>query len=391
MSALGLEAFRRQFPIFKERVYLNSCSQGALATGVEQAFHAFLESWHREGSPWEHWVDETEHLRERFARLIGADAAEVAVMPSASAGINSVASALSYDGGRDGVVMGEFEFPTMAQAWLAQQRRGARIVWARARGDLLDKEAYDRAIDERTLIVPATHVCFKNGFRNDLPALVASCRERGALLFLDDYQRTGAGALDVQALGVDFMVTGCLKYLLGPSGVAFLYVRRDLIERLEPTITGWFGRVNPFAFSIDGLDWSASARRFESGTPPIPNVYGALAGIELLEAAGLSAIEAQVGELTRRFVAGALAAGYEVATPGDPARRGPLVVIRSTNAPELVARLKARNVLGSCRGDGLRISFHGYNSVSDVEAALAALEAEAPLVRRAVAPGVRAS
>jgi selenocysteine lyase/cysteine desulfurase len=278
--------------------------------------------------------------------------------------------------------MGEFEFPTMAHTWLAQERRGARIRWAKARGEVLDVEAYAALIDERTLVVPATHVCFRNGFRLDVAALARLCRERGAYLFLDDYQRTGSAPLDVRALGVDFMVTGCLKYLLGPAGVAFLYVRKELIGRLEPAVTGWFGRVNPFAYAIDRLDWSASARRFEAGTPPVPNAFAARAGIELLERYQTSAIEAHVRALSGRLVEQARAAGYVVATPAEAARRGPLVVLRSTDAPRLVERLKAHGIIGSCRGDGLRISFHGYNDASDVDAVVAALQQESALLRR---------
>lgn len=383
MTSLSLEQFRARFPIFRERVYVNSCSQGALSSDVEQAFHAYLDSWHREGSPWEHWVEESERLRGRFAALVGATPDEIAIVPSASAGIGAIASALAFDGARDTVVLGEFEFPTMAHAWLAQQRRGARIVWARARGEALELPAYAGAIDERTLIVPATHVCFRNGFRSDLPALARICRERGAYLLLDDYQRTGTGALDVHALGVDFMVTGCLKYLLGPAGIAFLYVRRALVERLQPTITGWFGRVNPFAYSLDPLDWSPSARRFEGGTPPIPNAFAALAGIGLLQAVGLPAVEARIHDLTARLIAGASAAGFRVATPKDPAQRGPLVVLRASDGPQLVSRLKERGIIASSRGDGLRVSWHAYNDTSDVDAVLAALQSEAALLQRA--------
>ena len=193
-----------------------------------------------------------------FARSIGAHADEIAVVPSASAGINAIATALHFSGPRRRVVMGDFEFPTMAQAWLAQERRGAAIAWARATGDNLPVEAYEAVVDETTLIVPATHVCFRNGHKTDIAALTRLCHARGAYVFLDDYQRTGSGPIDVHALGVDFMVTGCLKYLLSPAGVAFLYVRRDLIEQLEPAITGWFGRINPFAFRIDALDWPSS-------------------------------------------------------------------------------------------------------------------------------------
>jgi selenocysteine lyase/cysteine desulfurase len=381
MSDLSsLAAFRARFPILARRVYLNSCSQGALSTDVAQAFERFLESWHEHGSPWDGWVRTVEELRAAFAASIGASPDEVAIVPSASAGINAVASAFRF-GDRPGIVLGEFEFPTAAHVWLAQQPRGAEIRWVKARGETLTAEAYRAAIDERTLMVPATHLCFRNGFKVDVAALASVCRERGAHLFLDDYQRTGTGPIDVGALGVDFLVTGALKYLLGPSGVAFLYVRRELIERLEPSVTGWFGRANPFAFSIDRLDWAPSARRFETGTPPVPNAYGALAGLELLAGINLSVVEAQIGRLVQRFCDGASAAGHSLMTPADPARRGPLVVLRSTDAPALVYRLARRGVITSARGNGLRVSFHAYNNEGDVDAALAALKAEEELLR----------
>src|SRR5207253_2423537 len=229
---------------------------------------------------------------------------EIAVVPSASGGINAVASALDFTGPRSAVVLGDFEFPTMAHVWLAQERRGASIRRATAPAsapDTLPLSAYDAAIDERTLIVPATHVCFRNGHKTDIPGLVRLAHSRGAYVFLDDYQRTGSGPIDVHALGVDFMVTGCLKYLLAAAGIGFLYVRRDLIEQLEPTITGWFGRINPFAFRIDELDWPPGANRFESGTPPVPNAYAALAALALLDRIGYDVVGRQVDHLAARY------------------------------------------------------------------------------------------
>lgn len=382
MCGLTPDTFRARFPLLARRVYVNSCSQGALSLDVEGALAAFTRSWHEDGSPWDQWVAEVERLRAAFAATVGADEDEVAIMPSASAAIGAIATALRFDGERRGVVLGEFEFPTLAHIWLAQHRRGASIAWARAHGDALGVDAYAAQIDERTLIVPVTHVCFRNGYRLDVPRLAALCRERGAYVMLDDYQRTGTAPLDVHALGVDFMVTGALKYLLGPSGVAFLYVRRALIERLEPLVTGWFGRVDPFAFSLAPLDWSPSARRFEAGTPPVPNAYAAMAGIALLQSIGLDAVERLVSGLVGRFADGARARGFDVATPADPARRGPLVVVRSTDAGELVRRLAARGIIASARGTGLRVSFHAYNNDDDVDAALIALDAESSLVRR---------
>jgi selenocysteine lyase/cysteine desulfurase len=385
MSQLTPSEFRERFPIFRRRIYVNSCSQGALSVDVEAAVGEYLASWHEGGSPWELWVDKVEELRTAFARAIGAERDEIAVMPSASGGINAIASALDFGGSRRKVVMGEFEFPTMAQVWLAQRTRGAVVEWARAAGDRLDVEAYANVIDSQTLIVPATHVCFRNGHRTDIPALTRLAHERGAYVFLDDYQRTGSGPIDVHALGVDFMVTGCLKYLLSTSGVAFLYVRRELIERFQPTITGWFGRVNPFAFRIDEIDWAASASRFESGTPPVPNAYATLGALGLLERIGFDAVGRQVAALVERYRSAAAARGFVVRTPAEPDRRGPLVVVQSLDAPALVARLAARGIVASCRGNGLRVSFHAYNHEADVDAVVAALEAESALLERSAA------
>ena len=205
-------------------------------------------------------------------------------------------------------------------------------------------------------------------------------------MFLDDYQRTGSGPIDVHALGVDFMVTGCLKYLVAAAGVAFLYVRRDLIERLEPTITGWFGRINPFAFRIDALDWSATATRFESGTPPVPNAYAALGALGLLDRIGYETIGRQVASLVERYRSAATTPGSSCARR-PPARRGPLVVVQSVDAPALVARLAARGIVASCRGNGLRVSFHAYNNEADVDAVVEALDAESALVERVASDG----
>jgi selenocysteine lyase/cysteine desulfurase len=391
MSRLTVEQFRARFPIVGRRCYVNSCSQGALSTDVEAAMREWLESWHEHGSPWESWIETVETLRTEFAASIGAGRDEIAVVPSATAGINAIASALDFGAARREVVLGEFEFPTMAHPWLAQSRRGAEVRWARASGDWLPIDAYSVVVSERTLIVPATHVCFRNGHRTDIHALTALAHARGAYVFLDDYQRTGSGPIDVHELGVDFMVTGALKYLIAPAGIAFLYVRRNLIERLEPTVTGWFGRANPFAYSHDTLDWAPTATRFEGGTPPVPNAYAALAGLRLLDRVGYDAIGLHVDRLVARYRSEVDAAGFAVRTPPDPARRGPLVVVQSTDGPALVSRLAARGIIASCRGNGLRVSFHAYNDDADVSTVVRALEAEAALLDRSPAATLRAA
>jgi selenocysteine lyase/cysteine desulfurase len=382
---MTLAEFRSRFPILARRVYVNTCSQGALSTDVEKAMRAYLDSWHEGGSPWEMWVEQVERLRARFAASIGADVEEIAVMPSASAGINAVASSLTFEGPRSQVVIGDFEFPTMAQVWMAQERRGAtmrRVHAPSVARDTLPLGAYSVAIDERTLIVPATHICFRNGHRTDIAGLTRLAHDRGAYLLLDDYQRTGSGPIDVHVLGVDFMVTGCLKYLLAAAGIGFLYVRRDLIDRFQPIVTGWFGRLNPFAFRIDVLDWPSGANRFETGTPGVPNAYAALAALELLDRIGYDVVGRQVDHLVDRFASAARDAGFVVRTPAQE-RGSPLVVVQSLDGPTLVSKLAARGIIASCRDNGLRVALHAYNTEADVDAVLSGLCAESRLLERA--------
>ena len=375
--SIQVESIRAQFPIFKNKIYLNSCSQGALGEAVEASMLEHIRSWHEQGSPWDRWVEEYENARVAFARFIGATPDEVAVVPSASAGINSIASALDF-GKRRKVVMGEFEFPTMGQIWLAQQRRGAEIEFLEAKNGRICPDCYSRAIDDRTLIVPLTHVCFMNGFRSDVASIVQRAHERGALVMLDGYQDCGTRPLDVKALDVDFYVTGALKYLLCPSGIAFLYVRRDLISSLTPTITGWFAQQNPFAFDVKHFDPASTARRFEGGSPPLPNVYCIPAALGMLEGAGHTAIEGHIAGLTRALIEGARELNIHIKTPPDSL--GPLVVLQMKDAEAMVRKMAASNIVVSNRMDGLRVSFHLYNTLDDVRIVLDVLKQNLPLV-----------
>lgn len=374
-----IDAIRAQFPIFRNKTYLNSCSQGALGNPIEASIQAHIRSWHEQGSPWDRWVEEYENARAAFARFIGAEPDEVAVVASASAGINSVASALDF-GKRRKVVMGEFEFPTMGQIWLAQQARGAQVDFLEAENGQICAERYARAIDDQTLIVPVTHVCFMNGFRSDVAAIARQARAQGALVMLDGYQDCGTRPIDVKALDVDFYVTGALKYLLCPSGIAFLYVRRELIRSLTPTVTGWFAQQNPFAFDAKHFDPATSARRFEAGSPPLPNVYCIPAALELLGSAGHDMVAAHIRTLTRALMEGARDLGIRIKTPHDSV--GPLVVLQMKDAVAMVQQMADHNIVVSNRMDGLRVSFHVYNTLDDVQAVLHVLEQNPELLAR---------
>ena len=369
----GVAAFRKQFPIFDQKIYLSSCSQGALSRPVEAAIQEFLESWHSHGNPWEIWVGRMEELRVEFARLINAEPAEVAVTFSVSSALNSLASALSYSD-RPKVVTSDFDFPTVGHIWLAQQRRGAQVTFARAQGTRLPLSAFEDVVDDQTALVSTTQVCYKNGFKNNIGALAELAHERGAHLLIDAYQSMGTQPMDVKALDLDILVTGALKYLLGSPGVAFMYMRRDLVDRFEPSDSGWFGQENVFAYDVHNLHYASSARRFETGSPPVPNVYASLAALRLLAGVGLDVIQAHVQALAGHFIEGARRRGLALLTPEEPADRGPLVMVRSTDAPKLIETLAREGILCSTRDGSLRVSLHYYNTEADVDMVLAALD-----------------
>src|SRR6202045_532793 len=370
---------RSRFPIFERKIYLNRWSQGAVSDAVQTGLEDYIASWHEQGSPWETWVDHYEAARTAFAQFINASADEVAIVTSASAGINSIASAFSFRD-RNKVVMGEFEFPTMGHVWLAQRARGADVQFVRADGNGIPAVKYGKMIDRKTLIVPVTHVCFKNGFRSHVNAITQMAHQAGALVMLDDYQDCGTRPVDVKAMDLDFYVTGTLKYLLGPPGLAFMYVRKDLISTLVPTVTGWFAQTNPFAFDPQHIDLSPTARRFESGSPSVPNVYAAVPGFQLLREIGMENVASHIRKLTQSLLNCALDLGIRAKTPSDSA--GPLVVLQSTDSNLLVQKLAESDIVASNRHDGLRVAFHVYNTLDDVKAVVEILKKHINLLVR---------
>jgi selenocysteine lyase/cysteine desulfurase len=366
-----IQKIRSRFSIFQRKIYLNSCSQGALSDSVEAGMQDFIVSWHEQGSPWETWVSRYEEARTAFAQFINATADEVAIVTSVSAGINGLASALSFRE-RKRIVMGEFEFPTMGHVWLGQRPRGADVRFVSAEGNRIPAANYARMIDRNTLIVPLTHVCFKNGFRSEVTAITQIAHSSGAFVLLDDYQDCGTRPVDVKALDLDFYVTGTLKYLLGPPGLAFMYVRKELIASLVPTVTGWFAQANPFAYDPKLFDLSSTARRFESGSPSVPNVYAALPGLQLLQEIGMDNVAGHIKALVQSLLRCALDLGIRAKTPADSP--GPLVVLQSKDATLLVQKLAECGIVASNRHDGLRVSFHVYNTMDDVQVVAEALK-----------------
>ncbi|MEZ4629160.1 MAG: aminotransferase class V-fold PLP-dependent enzyme [Deinococcales bacterium] len=371
---------RDHFAIFERLTFINSCSKGALSHEVRQAYQDYLRDWQELGSPWELWMHKLESCRVLFAELIGANAYEVAVTASVSAAVNALASSLLPVGERDTIILCDVDFPTVAQIWHAQERLGLRVIHIPQRGNHLDMDALAQAINERTLLVAVAHVCYRNGLRQDIKTITELAHAKGAKILVDAYQSLGTMPLNVKELKLDFLVAGALKYLLGSSGLGWLYVAKGSMPALDPAQTGWFAQENIFAMDIYENRPAKDARRFEGGTPPVPNVYAAIAGLKLIKQLGLEKIEAQIQELNHELIQGCLKRGFQVVTPIHPDERGSLIALRSHRVERLVKRLEERGVVGSSRNQNLRLSTHFYNNQQDIAKVLDALSQERELL-----------
>jgi selenocysteine lyase/cysteine desulfurase len=375
------DAFRADFPTLRDKAYLASGSYGLLSRQVETAFRQYMDDRIEKGADWGGWVSKADAVRDGMASLLNAGPDEIAVTTSASAGVNSLASALDFSGPRNKVVVSNFEFPTGAQIWHAQEPRGAVVEHVPEGPDGgIPLEHFERAIDERTKIVQVTHVCYRNGQRLDVEAVTRIAHAKGALVLLDCFQSVGAMAIDVKALDVDFAVGGMLKYLLGTAGVGFLYVHRRRLAELVPTVSGWFAQADTDAMDIFANDPAPTAARFQTGTPPVVNCYAAEAGIGLIRGIGIGDIEARIRDLTGDAMDRLADAGCKLATPREDRRRGPQVAIRSRDAAALTARLAERGVIVSWRDGNVRAMFHAYNDASDVGALIEGLMANRELL-----------
>ena len=376
--AADLSSYRDRFPVFQNVTYLNSCSQGALADTVRAAMIEYLDGMDDVGSLWGTWVGKQEEVRGLLAQVMGADVSEVAVTASASAAASAIASSL-FNGSRRKVVTTSLEFPTIGQIWHAQERRGVEVVHVPAQADnTLDLAQLAAAIDDDTQIVSVTHVCYRNGAMTDIDAIVKLAHERGALVLVDSYQAAGAVPIDFHALGADFLVGGCLKYMLGVPGIGFALVNAATTSEFVPTTTGWFAARDIFAMDINAYDPAKDARRFEGGTPTVPSTYPVAAGLNLLLEVGVDRAWQHTSTLHDMLRAGIAELGGRVVTPASA--HGAMLAVASTDENALVAAMGADSIIVSNRDGNVRISPHFYNNDADVERALASLRTHRDLL-----------
>jgi selenocysteine lyase/cysteine desulfurase len=381
-----IDALRSRFPSLPSLVYLSSGSYGLLADTVSAAFSSYLETRVRHGADWAGWVGVLEAVRARMATLLTVDSDEIAITGSASAGLNALAGAMDFSGKRNRVLVSNFEFPTSAQIWHAQERVGAEVVHVpELEEGVIPVEHFTRLIDERTAVVALSQLCYRHGGRipdDDIRAIAKVAHDNGAIVVLDTYQIVGTVPIDPRALDVDVCVGGMLKYLLGTAGIGFMYIRSSLIESILPRATGWFAQADPQAMNIFANDPSPSARRFEGGTPPVPSCIASVAGLDIILGIGLQAIGDHIRHITRHAMTGLTEAGISFANPDSDDRRGPLLSIPARDENALVAALAARGIITSSRDGRLRAGFHFYNNEGDADAFVAALSDHRDLLRR---------
>ena len=361
--------------MFREGTYLNSCSLGALGTRVRAAVERCLDLWSALGaSAWyDPWWREIDALRASVARVLGASSEEVALFPSITAALAAVAGCYDYRR-RPRVVVADIDFPTVAYQWLAKRARGVDVVFARSPDELtVPLEAFERAIDERTQIVATSHVYFQSGAIQDIAGLARLAHARGAQLLVDAYQSAGQIPLDARAAGVDFLVTGGLKWLLGGPGIAYLYVRRELHAQLYSEAVGWFAHRRQFAFDTTQLEYAEDARRLQGGTPAIAAVYAGHAGTQYVHEITPPRLRARQVELTGALVDALRGAAMAPRLAGGPEQHAGIITVPVPDPPATVQALARQQIIVDHRPGVVRLSPYFYNTFEDIDRTVAAL------------------
>jgi len=365
--ALGLAQYRGEFPIFQSSVYLNTCSLGALGERSRRKVAEFLDLWQSRGaSAWyDVWWEAVGDLRARYGRIVNAAAGEIALAPSISVALSAVAESLDYTK-RPKVVITSLDFPTVAYQWLAKVRSGVELVVVESPDRIsVPVEAIARAVDDRTALVVTSHVYFTTGAIQDIKRIAQVAHAHGALCLIDAYQSVGQMPVDVHDAGVDALVAGGLKWLLGGPGIVFLYVRADVARGLQPGISGWFGQREQFAFDPRALTLHDDARRFELGTPALAAVYAQLGGLEYIEEIGVPALRATTAALTEDLIATVRAAGFKPKVAAEPERRSAIVMIPMPDPAASVRHLAAGGIIADSRPGHVRFSPFFYNVQDD--------------------------
>jgi kynureninase len=365
-----LTDYRERFPILSETTYLINHSLGAMPAAAEERLLEYARTWRTRGiRAWaEGWWEMPMTVGDQIGRIVGAPPASVVMHQNVTVAEAIVLSCFRLEPPRNRIVYEEGNFPSVRYLYQAQAERGTEIVV------VPEGEPVADAIDERTLLVPISHVLFKTGEIQDVAAITRRAHEAGARVVLDCYQSAGTVPLDLTALGVDFAVGGSVKWLCGGPGAGWLYVRPDLAERLEPTFVGWQGHSRPFAFEPE-LEYAEGIARFLTGTPNVPALYAATAGYDLVEEIGVDRIRTNSLRQTALLTELLDEAGFGVTSPRDSERRGGVVTVRTPAFQGVHKELAERGILCDFRPEtGLRLGPHYFNTDDELRFAVEQIE-----------------
>jgi selenocysteine lyase/cysteine desulfurase len=379
MSGYDVDALRREeFPwaAAGESIHLNNASTGPLP----QRTVAVLDEWSRLRAnpfrvPQELQFGTLARSRELIASMIGADTSEIALAANTTFGINLAAFSLPLKAG-DVVVSPDLEFPANVYPWMQlAARRGVEFRQLKCDQGVLDPDRLAKELeDERVRVVTVSWVGFASGARVDLKALGSLCRARDVFFVVDAIQGLGPLTVDLRETPVDIFSSGAQKWLLSPWGSAFVYVRRDLIPRLEPHDVSWMAVKDSDDFSrlTDyDLTWRDDARRFEFITLPYQDFGGMNASLELIHSLGLADVSAHALRLAERIVEWACSRNdVDLVTPADASRRAAVISVRPRDARAASARLAAARIAHSLREGAIRLSPHFYNTADEIERTL---------------------
>ncbi len=366
--------WRDQFPILQQSNYLVSNSLGAMPRGVYDSLREYADTWASRGvRAWgEGWWDLNIRVGNHVGEIIGAPPNTVTIHQNISLAQGMLLTCFDFDGPRNKVVIEAGIFPSVYYVLRGMLPPHIELKMIPSEdGISVNVQRIVDAIDERTLLVPISHVLFRSAYILDVKPIIEKAHQVGATVIVDGYHAGGIVPFNVTDLNVDFYLGGVLKWMCGGPGGVFLYVRPDLINKFEPKLTGWMAHKRPFEFEVDEIDFRDDAFRFLNGTPAIPNLHAIRPGIDIIAQVGVENIRRKSMRQTAKLIEMADAAGYEVTAPRDPEHRGGAVALNPPHAYEVSRELLARNIVIDYRPKaGIRISPHFYNTDEEVQQAM---------------------